>query len=712
MRRAVTLKILGIVPVLCLAWIAIHSVWSSSVFARGAARAQSMSGKDDAAKTQQPPSPPGSSAISGLDIANLDPHAKACTNFFQYADGGWIARHPIPPQYSSWGTFVELEQHNERVLRGILERDGRAKASAGSNEQKLGDFYSSCMNTQAIASEGINPLEPELSRIGQIHDLPSLERETAHLQTIGVDVLFDFGSEQDAKNSTQEIGGADQGGLGLPNREYYTKQDAKSKQTRSQYVAHVTSMFELMGDPAAKAASEAQTVMQIETRLADASMTPVQLRDPNAVYHKMDLSQLRMLTPNFSWRNYFLEIGGPPIASVNVGQPDFFKAVSAELTNTPLSDWKIYLRWHLIHEAAPYLTKAFVDDNFNFYGRTLTGAKQLRPRWQRCVDAVDQGMGMALGEQYVQVAFPPSAKAHAQAMVNNLTSTLRSDLATLPWMGHNTRQYAIAKLQDLMKKIGYPSKWRNYSALHISRGPYVQNILHAESFEFERDLKKIGKPVDRTEWEMTPPTVNAYYDPNMNEIVFPAGILQPPFFNPTAPDAMNYGAMGAVIGHETTHGFDDEGSQFDAQGNLKNWWTPQDKAAFDRRAACIVHQFDSYLVLDHLHENGKLVEGESIADLGGLTIAYRAMEKSLEGKPREKVAGFTPEQLFFLGYAQIWAMNMRPEIERLQVMTDPHPVPLFRVNGPLSNMPAFAAAWHCQPGEAMVRPAKERCKIW
>jgi putative endopeptidase len=710
MHRSVTLKIAGSALGLCLAWVVTRSISYHAVFAKGAVSGRA-GGSGGLARAEQA-AQPRRSEVPGLDLANFDTHAKACTNFFQHADGGWMARHPIPPQYSAWGTFVELEQHNERVLHRILERDVRAKAPAGSNEQKLGDFYGSCMDTQAINSEKVRPLEPELARIKHIDNVVSLEREIAHLQSIGIEVLFGFGSEQDAKNSTQEIAGADQGGLGLPNRDYYTKQDAKSKQTRSQYLAHVTSIFKLMGDPEAQAASEAKTVMQIETRLAEASMTPVQLRDPRAVYHKMDLGQLRMLTPSFSWQDYFREIGHPNLGSVNVEEPNFFKAMNAQLTSTPLPEWKTYLRWHLIHDAAPYLSKPFVDDNFAFYGHTLTGAKQLRPRWQRCVEEADRGMGMALGEQYVRVAFPPSAKAHAQAMVNNLISTLRSDLTTLPWMGPKTRQFAIAKLQDLMKKIGYPSKWRDYSALHLTRGPYVENVFHADAFEFQRDLRKIGKPVNRAEWEMTPPTVNAYYDPNMNEIVFPAGILQPPFFNPKAPDPVNYGAIGAVIGHEMTHGFDDEGSQFDARGNLKNWWTPQDKAAFDRRAACIVHQFDSYVVLDHLHENGKLVEGESIADLGGLTIAYRAMEKSLEGKSRQKIGGFTPEQLFFLGYAQIWAMNMRPQIERLEVMTDPHPVPQFRVNGPLSNMPAFAAAWHCEPGEPMVRPAKERCKIW
>lgn len=655
---------------------------------------------------------PAASPIPGFNVNNIDPKVKPCTNFFEYADGGWVATHPIPPAYSSWGTFVELARRNQQTLHTILTKDAAAHAPAGTNTQKLGDFYASCMNVSKINAEGVKPLEPEFKRIDQIHDLSGLQREIAHLQTIGLDAPFNFGPQQDSKNSTQEIAFAGQGGLGLPNRDYYTKQDAKSKQIRQEYVAHVTKMLQLLGDRPAVAASEAATVMKIETQLADASMRPVEMRNPNAVYHKMDLAQLKALTPNFSWPTFFGEIGDSGISVINVAQPLFFKELSTALTGIPLSQWKTYLRWHVLDAAAPTLSKPFVDEDFNFHGRELTGVEKLQPRWRRCVFAVNDGMGMALGEQYVKVAFPPSAKAHALAMVNNLTAELKSDISTLPWMGPQTRKFAIAKLQDLTKKIGYPDKWRDYSALHITRSSYAENFLRAQKFEFHREVNKIDKPVDRNEWDMTPPTVNAYYSDHMNEIVFPAGILQPPFFSPEAADAINYGAMGAVIGHEMTHGFDDEGRRFDAKGNLKNWWTPEDLKAFKKRAACIVNQFNGYIVEDHLHENGQLVQGESIADLGGLTIAYKAFEKSMAGKPHTKIGGYTPEQLFFLGFAQIWAGSMRPQMERLLVLSDPHPINRFRVNGPLSNMSVFAHAWQCKHGDAMVRPPNEQCKIW
>ncbi|MGH9327500.1 MAG: M13 family metallopeptidase [Terriglobia bacterium] len=648
-----------------------------------------------------------------LYLKNLDAKVKPCDDFYDFADGGWMARNPIPPAYPAWGTFNELAERNRDILRKILEKDAADKtAPKGSNTQKLGDFYASCMNTKVIEAEGAKPLDPEFKRIDQIHDVPSLEAEIARLQGIGVDALFQFSSEQDFKNSSMMIGDAEQGGLGLPNCTYYTKQDAKSKQIRQQYMAHVTKMFERLGDKSTTSAHEAQTVMTIETKLAHSSMTPVQLRDPKAVYHKLDLAQLKLLTPDFSWGNYFAETGHPHLNSTNIGQPDFFKQMNKMLAAVPLSSWKTYLRWHLIDMAAPYLSTPFVDENFNFNGKILTGTKQILPRWKRCVRAADSGLGMALGKQYVQVAFPPAAKARALDMVNHLVAALHKDISTLNWMGPKTRRQAIAKLQLLMKKIGYPIKWRDYSKLHIIEGPYVDNVFRADDFEFNREVGKIGKPVDRTEWEMTPPTVNAYYDPLMNEIVFPAGILQPPFFNPAADDAVNYGAMGVVIGHEMTHGFDDEGRQFDAHGNLVNWWTPEDLKRFNVRAACVRKQFDGYVVEDNLRENGKLVLGESIADLGGLAIAYAAFQQTPEAKSNKKIDGFTPDQRFFLSYAQIWAQNIRPQFARLLATTDPHPISRFRTNGPLSNMPTFAKAWNCKPGDPMVRPPKEQCKIW
>lgn len=651
------------------------------------------------------------SSRHGYPAQNLDNSAKPCTNFYQYAVGGWRARNPIPADYPAWGIIRVVTKRNQELLRSLLEKDASTEAPANSNARKLGNFYASCMNTAAINSEGIKPLEPELRRIARIHDRASLEAEIARLSVLGVDAPFAFSSQQDYKNSSEEIGVAWQAGLGLPNCTYYTKQDPKSKQIRAQYVAHAERMFRLLGDSPSESRAEAASVMKTETQLARFSMTPVELRNPKAIYHPMTLGQLRSLTPEFSWPAFFRETSEPELASINAAQPEFLKEVNSDLTSLSLSAWKTYLRWQLIDQSAPYLSKPFVDEDFSF-SRILTGAQTLQPRWQRCVTEIDGGMGMALGEQYVKTAFPPSAEADALKMVNNLVAELGSDISTLPWMGPSTRDYALKKLDAMARKIGYPAKWRNYSSLRISRGPYISNVLAADVFEFRREVNKIGKPVNRYEWEMNPQTVNAYYDPSMNEIVFPAGILQPPFFDPRAAEALNYGDTGATIGHEMTHGFDDEGRQFDAHGNLKNWWTPADLAQFNQRAACIVNQFDGYTVEGNLHENGKLVEGESIADLGGLVIAYKAFEKYMEGRPRVKIGGFTPEQLFFLGYAESWEQNIRPELERLRVETDPHPIARFRVNGPLSNMPAFAHAWHCKPGDPMVRPPKLRCKIW
>lgn len=649
----------------------------------------------------------------GFNLSDLDTKVKPCTNFYEYANGGWMAKNPIPPAYPWWTTFSELAERNRETLHKILEKDAADKTAApGSNTEKLGRFYASCMNEKQVDADGVKPLEPEFRRIAEIHDIGSLQKEIAHLQGIGVDAVFGFGSEQDFKNSTMMIGDAGQGGLGLPNCTYYTKEDAKSKQIRTEYVAHVTKIFELLGDKPGVAAKDASTVMDIEMKLAKASKTPVEQRDPKAMYNKMDMEQLKTLAPAVSWRDYFDQIGHPHMGSINVDEPEFFKEVSNLLTSVPLPEWKVYLRWHLINATAPYLSKPFVDAHFDFYGKTLTGTKTLLPRWKRCVRATDGAIGMALGKQYVAVAFPPSSKARAMTMVNNLIDTLHSDLSTLSWMSPPTRKFAIAKLNLYMKKIGYPVKWRDYSALHIVPGPYVENVNRANVFEFHRELNKIGKPVDRTEWGMTPPTVNAYYNPLMNEIVFPAGILQPPFFNPQADDAVNYGAIGAVIGHEMTHGFDDEGRQFDAHGNMVDWWTPEDAERFKTRAQCIVDQFNSFVVEDHLHENGKLVEGESIADLGGLTIAYAAFQKTAEAKSGRKIDGFTPDQRFFLGFAQIWATNARPQFQRLLTQTDEHALPRFRVNGPLSNLPAFAHAWNCTAGDPMVRPPAKQCKIW
>jgi predicted metalloendopeptidase len=649
----------------------------------------------------------------GFDLADLDTTCKPCEDFFNYATGGWIKRNPIQPEYASWGRFNALQNHNQEVLRQVLEAAALDKKAAGSIEQKIGDFYSACMNTEAIEASGIKPIEPELERIAAIGNLAELQDEVAHLQSQGTRVLFGFGSEQDDKNSQQVIGAASQGGLGLPDRDYYTKEDDKSKQLRDQYVQHIAKMMELAGDSADKASAEARTVLTIETQLAQNSKTRVERRDPESNYHKMDPAGLRALTPDFSWDTYFRNVGFANIHEVNVGQPEFFKALDKELKSVPISDWRIYLRWHLIRASAPALSGKFVDENFNFYGRTLTGAKEIQPRWKRCVNATDRALGEALGQKYVEKVFPPQAKQRAHEMVQNLVAALHSDIETLPWMSDPTRKQALAKLAAMNLKIGYPDKWRDYSSYQVARDSYVENLQRGSAFEFHRELAKIDKPVDRNEWDMSPPTVNAYYDPNMNEIVFPAGILQPPFFDAKADDALNYGGIGAVIGHEMTHGFDDQGAQYDAQGNLHNWWTPEDLKNFKERTACVEKQFDSFVVVDDLHENGKLVLGESIADLGGLTLAHMAFDRTLAGKPEPpKVDGFTPEQRFFLSFARIWGTIARPEYERMMTTVDPHPLPRFRAAGALMNMPAFAKAFDCQAGDKLVKPADQVCKIW
>ena len=651
--------------------------------------------------------------MSALDPADMDPTASPCREFVQYADGGWLRRNPIPPSFSRWGTFSVLADQNRDALRAVLEEAAAGKAPAGSDERRLGDFYSACMDEGSVEAAGASPLAPELARIEAIGDIAALEAEVARLHEAGVYVMFAFGSQQDKKNSEEVIAGAFQGGLGLPDRDYYLKTDEKTVKIREQYRAHVGRMFALLGDPPDRSEAEAKTVLALETRLAGASMTRVERRDPDATYHRMSVAQLRTATPRFDWPAYLHAIDSPADTPVNLAQPKFFAALDGALESVPLPDWKTYLRWHLVRVFAPRLSSRFVEEDFDFNGRTLSGTKELLPRWKRCVTATDGEIGFALGRLYVQRKFPPEAKERADRMVKNLVAALRDDLATLPWMGDETRKAALAKLAAFTPKIGYPDVWRDYSAYRVGRDGYAANVMAGNAFEFHRDLKKIGKSVDRTEWGITPPTVNAYYNPPKNEIVFPAGILQPPFFDAKADDAVNYGAIGAVIGHEMTHGFDDQGRKFDGRGNLTDWWSAADAKNYEERAACVEKQFDAYVVEEGLHENGKLVLGESIADLGGLTIAYRAFRKSREGKPEPvKIDGLTADQRFFLSYARVWAENERPEVARLQVVTDPHPLDRFRAIAAPSNLPEFAGAFSCKAGEPMVRPEERRCRIW
>ena len=646
-----------------------------------------------------------------LNPADRDTTCKPCDDFNTYANGGWLKSNPVPPEYSRWGTFSQLTDRNREALRKILERLALEKTASGSEEQKLGDFYSTCMDEASIEIAGAKPLAPELSRIESIGNLADLESEVAHLQLRGVNALFAFGSQQDRKNSTEVIAGAFQGGLGLPDRDYYTKTDEKSKTLRDQYTEHVRKMFGLLGDPPEKAAARAKSVLAIETQLAQASMTRVERRDPDATYHRLSSDELKSLTPRFSWPAYFRDLDAPSIGAVNVGQPKFFQNLDAQLASVPLDDWKTYLRWHLVHAAAPGLSSDFVREDFDFFSTALQGTKEIQPRWKRCVQATDAQLGFALGHLYVREYFPPEAKQRADRMVKDLIAALREDLAALPWMGAETKKAALAKLDAFTPKIGYPDTWRDYSSFSVDRRSYATNVMNGNLYESRRDLAKIGKPLDRTEWGMTPPTVNAYYSAPRNEIVFPAGILQPPFFNASADDAVNYGGIGAVIGHEMTHGFDDQGRKFDGSGNLKNWWTEQDLKNYESRSGCVEKQFDAYVVSGDLHENGKLVLGESIADLGGLTIALKAYEKSLAGKPRPPdIDGLSPEKRFFLSWAHVWAENIRPEAERLMVTVNPHPLDRFRAIAAPSNMPEFAQAFSCKAGDPMVRGA--RCQIW
>jgi putative endopeptidase len=646
-----------------------------------------------------------------FDKTDLDTTVSACTDFNQYANGGWLKKNPIPAAYSNWGVGNVLAEHNRDMLRAILETSAKTKAKPGSIDQKIGDYYMSCMDEAAIEAEGLKPLLPEIKRIEDINSVDALQGEIFRLQSLGISPLFNFGSTQDKKNSDEVTAGAFQGGLGMPDRDYYLKDDPKSKEIRAKYVAYVTTMFQLAGDTPEAASAAAANVLALETKLAGASLTRVQRRDPDLTYHRMTLQQASELTPTFSWKQLYKANGIAEVAAINVATPDFFKEVDKDFNAVPLPAWRNYLRFSLINSAANNLSKKFVDARFDFYSTTLRGVKEQLPRWKRCVAATDNVLGEALGQAYVKQAFPPEAKARTVEMVNNLAAALHSDIEGLDWMDASTKTQAIAKLNAFTRKIGYPDKWRDYTALAVDRGSFAQNALRARAFENHYDIAKIGKPVDRTEWGMTPPTVNAYYNPSQNEIVFPAGILQPPYYDPNRDDAYNYGAAGSIIGHEMTHGFDDQGAKYDAKGNLVNWWKAEDLAAFQKQAECIQKQFDEFPVGD-VHMNGKLVSGESIADLAGLKIAFAAYQKSQQGKPRQIIDGFTPEQRFFIGYARGWASSGRPEAERLQATTDPHPLDRFRANAPLTNLPEFATAFGCKADDPMVRPADKRCLVW
>jgi putative endopeptidase len=645
-----------------------------------------------------------------FDVGAMDKTADPCSDFFQYACGNWVKANPIPPDQSRWGRFSELAERNRAVLRDILEEAAKPTAQRDAIAKQIGDYYAACMDEKAIEAKGLKPLQAELDRIVALRDKGQLPAEIAHLHRTGTGALFDFSSGQDFKDSTAVIAQLDQGGLGLPDRDYYLKDDPESVTLRTKYLAHVQRMFELAGEKADKAKADADVVMRLETALAKGALDRVSLRDPEKVYHRMTKQDLDALGKGFQWDAYFRDAGAPAFTAINVSWPDFVKAVDAEIQSASLDDWKTYLRWHVLHSSAPILPAAFVNENFAFYGKVLTGADELRPRWKRCTDYTDSQLGEALGRKFVEKTFGAEGKERTLKMVHELEQALGKDIQNLSWMTPATKAQAAIKLKAITNKIGYPEKWRDYSSIQIARDNAFGNRQRADAFEFHRVLEKIGKPVDRLEWDMTPPTVNAYYDPLMNNINFPAGILQPPFFDNKMDDAVNYGGIGAVIGHELTHGFDDEGRQFDAKGNLHDWWTEVDAKEFTERAACVADEYSSMSVAPGVHINGKLTLGENTADNGGARIAYMALMDAIAARTSPKIDGFTPEQRFFLSFGQIWCANERPEAVKLQVQTDPHSPPKYRVNGTVQNMPEFQKAFSCQPGKPMVK--QSACRVW
>jgi putative endopeptidase len=643
-----------------------------------------------------------------LDVTSMDRSIDPCVDFFKYSCGGWIKNNPIPPDQSSWDTYSKMQDENRSRLRGILEAAAAPDPARNAATQKIGDYYSSCIDEKAIEAKGTDPLKPGLERIAKIDSKAEIADVTAVM--VHSNALFRFDSAQDFRDADQVIAEADQGGLGMPDRDYYVKEDPKSVDLRKAYVAHVQKMFELLGDQPGIAAAEAQTVMRIETALAKGSMTRVERREPKNLDHKMTAGELEKISPDFQWQVYFTKVGLPSLASLNVVAPGFFKAMNEELNKESLADWKVYLRWHLVHADAPFLSSALLNENFAFYGKTLRGQQQLQPRWKRCTENVDDDLGEALGQVYVEKYFSPQAKQEALKMVKEIEAAMQQDINSLPWMSAVTKQQALIKLQGMANKIGYPDKWRDYSKLEIVRGDELGNVERARRFEFERLLAKIGKPVDRGEWGMTPPTVNAYYDPQMNDINFPAGVLQPPAFDPNSDAAPNYGDTGGTIGHELTHGFDDEGRQFDAHGNLRDWWTAEDGKEFVKRASCISDQYSTYTIIDDIKINGKLTLGEDTADLGGLILAYMAWKEDTKGQNLQPLDDLTPDQRFFVGYGQSWCGETRDETKRLRATVDPHSPEKYRTNGVVSNMPEFQEAFHCKAGSPMVN--QNRCRVW
>jgi putative endopeptidase len=646
-----------------------------------------------------------------LDLPSMDQKADPCADFYQYSCGGWMAANPIPGDQASWSVYGKLTEENNQYLWGILEE--AAKASDRTPvQQKIGDYFAACMDEDRVEAIGADAIKPELRSIDAIKSRKEIAALLAKLHPTSYNsgFLFGFGSNQDYGDATSVIAYAAAGGLGLPDRDYYTKTDAKSVDIRAKYVAHVARMLELSGESKATASADAKNIMKIETALAKASLTRVEQRDPYKIYHMMSLAQLSELTPSFDWKRYLADSGLSSIKKVNVSQPKFFKAIESELKTVPLSQWKAYLRWHLVTTRAAYLSKPFVSEDFAFYRTTLRGVKEQSARWKRCVRYVDRDLGEALGQEFVRRTFTAETKQKTVEMTKLIEKAMENEIRTLDWMTDATKQRAMEKLHSIANKVGYPDRWRDYSSLEVQRNDFAGNVARATTFESHRDLGKIGKPVDRGEWGMTPPTVNAYYNPQMNDINFPAGVLQPPLYDPKLDDAPNYGNTGSTIGHELTHGFDDEGRQFDAQGNLKDWWTDADAKAFEERINCVRDQYAGYTIIDDIKINSKLTSGEDVADLGGTLLAYIAWKDATEHENLQIVDGLTPDQRFFVGFAQWACENQRPENLRANAITNPHSPGKYRINGIVSNLPEFQRAFKCGADSPMVR--KSDCKVW
>jgi putative endopeptidase len=675
---------------------------------------------------QSAPASDSAPKLEHFDLSLIDKSLDPCQDFYKYACSKWNAANPIPADQVAWGTGSGLQYWNESILREALEKAAPQTSNRTDYEQKIGDYWAACIDESGIDAAGTRDLKPELDRINQMTNKSQLADQVAHIHQAvpgawqGDDnqtraALLGFGQQQDFDDASRVVAAIDQGGLGLPNRDFYIKDDDKSKEIRSQYEAHINKMLVLSGENAEQATADAKTIMAIETAMAQAQMDNVARRDPKNLNNKMSLEQVQALTPSFEWKHYIEVVGAPPSSPhYIVASPQFFRSLEPLIQQHSVDDWKVYLRWHLVHGSAPYLSKAFVDENWNFYAHTLQGARQQLPRWRRCVRAADRDLGMALGQAYVAAAFPPESKQRTVSMVHDIEHALDQDITNVDWMQPATKEQAKVKLHAIEDKIGYPDHWRDYSAVKVGRNSYLDNVHEATAFEFHRQLNKIGKPVDREEWTMTPPTINAYYDPQLNTINFPAGILQPPYFDSKMEDPVNYGAIGMVIGHEITHGFDDEGRKFDAQGNLRDWWTPADAKAYEQRGQCIADEYTQEIPEAGVKQNGHLTQGEDTADNGGLRLALMAVNNKLqsEGKSLDakEADGWTPRQKFFVSYAYSWCEELRPEFTRTIVLTNPHSIPKYRVNNVVSNMPEFQEAFSCKKGSPMVRA--DQCRVW